>query len=139
MKRLIVLLLIAGSVGAQTANVIGIDAMDADRARAAWYALQKAQTDWNTVNADMTKKYLHAGPNEPYSNCFNGQLHIKSGWNCGEIDFSSDFRHIVPKIISPVPADRFCFGTIVPTNEWDPSIFNLNTRRFGYDSIKSMN
>ena len=137
MKRLALLLLVAGSVGAQTANVIGIDTVDADRARAAWTALQKAQADWASINSEISKKYLTARPNESYSACLNGSFRVRSGWECGEIDFSSDFRHIVPKQAQPLPN---CGSFhINPVRNLKPSESHMHVRPSGYDSVKVVN
>lgn len=58
MKRaILVVLLLAGTVGAQSANVIELRPGDADRAKKSWEALQLAQADWESVQKSLAERY----------------------------------------------------------------------------------
>ena len=65
MKRIIVFLLFAVSVGAQSADVIELDRTDATEVRAAWTKLQDAQTKWDALHERMRQKYTLVKEGDP--------------------------------------------------------------------------
>ena len=84
---LLVLLAAAGTVGAQSANVIELDIVDSIRAERVWNQLQKAQKEWEQVREDVANKYVNTGKGYPLP---------RPGFESG-FEFSKDFRFIVPK------------------------------------------
>jgi hypothetical protein len=100
MKRAIVFLILASGVGAQTANVIELTPADQARAQKAWDALQKAKSEWHSVQESVANKYL----TDPQSIVCQGAAcggRIYSTFESG-FEFSKDFRFIVPKHAEPV-------------------------------------
>lgn len=95
------ILVLAVSLGAQTANVIELEPADTAKAQKAWDALQRAQKDWDAVVFSMNKQYIappipctwgsSTGEQGPA-----GCSYPKKGFESG-FEFSKDFKFIVPK------------------------------------------
>lgn len=68
-------LLFAGSLGAQTVNVIELTPSDAVRAKSAYEEYKSAEATWNKVNAEILGKYKDGS------------------W----MEFSRDFKFLGPK------------------------------------------
>jgi hypothetical protein len=96
MKRIILfVLVVAVTVGAQTANVIELDPADTARAKKAWDALQKAQAEWDLTTDYIRLNYVMTKDSKGVKVC--GEFQSVS---CG-FEFSKDFRFIVPKVAAP--------------------------------------
>lgn len=108
MKRLMIIaLLFAGTVFAQTANVIELDPPDTARAQKAWDALQKAQAEWDATRDSVGLRYAVTPGASIFSlNCGpirDGGItcqHTRPGFENG-FEFSKDFKYIVPKAAAP--------------------------------------
>lgn len=118
MKKIIVIvLLLAGTVGAQSANVIELRPGDADRAKKSWEALQLAQADWESVQKAIGSRYVYKAPCVASSSgvwppsseefCIRNP---KEGFENG-FEFSKDFKYIVPKAVEQTPKFNF-YGTV---------------------------
>lgn len=109
---LVMLVLLAVTVGAQTANVVELSQADYERAQKAWDTLQKAKADWEDLTKDIDKRYLQIQlvKQGQYMACNDGRC-VPSEYMYG-FEFSKDFKFIVPKpytggsFISPA-----CCGT----------------------------
>ena len=105
MKVILVLasLFLAGTVFAQTANVIELSPADILRAHQAWDTLQTAQENWTAVRKSIGDKYT-TRPNNTggASTCTINEPSIcyREGFMSG-FEFSKDFRFIVPKAAEP--------------------------------------
>ena len=82
MKRLAIILLLAGSLSAQTANVIELSPADTITAKAAWQNLQDAEKKWKDEQSVIGRKYATLPGNPGFEHGF---------------EFSKDFKYIVPK------------------------------------------
>ena len=110
--RLLIALLLASSVFAQTANVIELEPADTARAQKSWDALQKAQLDWASTQQFLSNRYTTVDENDPNASTLTtyvwrnddpkitGKRHYRKGWEAG-FEFSKDFKFIVPKVPEP--------------------------------------
>lgn len=92
MKHILVALLLvgmAGSLGAQTANVIELEPADTDQAKQVWKKLQDAESDWRMVQYLIATKYTSRSAKGGKSTL------PKGGYEHG-FEFSTDFKFIVP-------------------------------------------
>jgi hypothetical protein len=64
-KLAIALLLLSGTVGAQSANVLELSSYHSQRALTAWKSLQKAQADWDAVNDEIKEAYTLVKSGDP--------------------------------------------------------------------------
>ena len=95
MKRLAIILLLAGSLSAQTANVIELSPADHAAALKSWLALKAAEDNWNTEVSHIERLYVPKGtPGQCTDNAENRC--VPDEWYPG-IEFSKDFKYIVPK------------------------------------------
>jgi hypothetical protein len=108
MKLSIVLVLLcAVTVGAQTANVIELKPEDSSRAQKAWDDLQKAEAGWKDVQDQIDMKYVEvpfdgkSGGTFTWPGDVKNGFRPKSGFN-GGFEFSQDFKYIVPKPVTIV-------------------------------------
>ena len=92
MNKLLLILFLAASVGAQTANVIELDPADAARAQKAWDAKQRADAEWDALRAQIQRKYA-----DPQDRILIPD-HSQIGPFINGFEFSKDFRFIVPKV-----------------------------------------
>ncbi len=126
MKRIsatLVLILALAACGlAQTAKVMALSPEDAKKAAALNAAAVKATAELNDFHDYVAKKYLATeNPNE--SNCFSGTIGAPSGnevhgwlrdWNCGNFEFSEDFKFIVPQREQPKSISPYGFNCVTP-------------------------
>lgn len=114
-------LLFAGTVGAQTANVIELSPNDSVRVQKAWDDLQKAQAKWKDVNDQIDMQYVEI----PYDGTLGSLVitfeslrngyHPRPGFSNG-FEFSTDFKYIVPKLtVDPKSPIQYSNGGVVTT------------------------
>jgi hypothetical protein len=104
--------MLAGTLFAQSANVIELEAADAARARKAWDALQKAQAEWDDLRDQIGNKYTLTKQDDAH--CAGITLKDKyygcpmKGFENG-FEFSKDFKFIVPKMPPATSINTFTF------------------------------
>jgi hypothetical protein len=100
----VVVLIVAGSIGAQEARVIPLKSEDAAHARCTWERLQKAQKEWDDVQESVRNDYVLVPENDKDASnvvlSIQGGAHTyRRGFESG-FEFSSDFKYIVPKAVN---------------------------------------
>jgi hypothetical protein len=93
---------IVGSVGAQTANVVELSKADSEEVKQAYDRLQDAQVHWQAIQDNIREKYAmvpegDATAGRTVITTIAGKNRVyREGFEFG-IEFSKDFRFIVPK------------------------------------------
>lgn len=147
MKYLIttLLLLLPAFVQAQDAVVVQLTSEEAAQARALHAEMEEADKAWKNYQEHITKKYTMT-PGKDCLFVFNGQAdkncaEVKPEWKNATIEFTKDFRFIVPLRLStlnpPCVGGQFggyCWTTVSPAGSWiqgengntvEPRLYNL--------------
>ena len=110
MKSIIVVvaLLFAGTLGAQTANVIELKPEDSTKVQKAWDELQRAQARWKDVNDQIDMQYVEVPYDGSMGNLVISAEVLKNGYHRRDgflagFEFSTDFKYIVPKPVTVDP------------------------------------
>ncbi len=116
--RYLLAVLIAVSCFAQDAQVVELSKSDAEHAKSAYAALQKAQAEWDAIKDATEQKYLKVKDDE-YAATVRGYLNsgktVRLKW--ATFVFSENFKFIVPKVPEQRGATSWLNGCITNTSD----------------------
>jgi len=90
------IVLLSVACTAQSARVIQLSPDDAAKVKQLYAQRDAIEKQIADEKDAITAKYLVAKPGQ-HGNCL-GKYDYAPGWNCGEFEYSEDFRFIVPQV-----------------------------------------
>jgi hypothetical protein len=132
MKRAILFLILAASVGAQTANVIELEPVDAVKAQKVWDTLQKAQADYDFTLKILGEKYTLVKSGDPDAgNASTGiDVPVGTGYTSGVVSACNTIQWQDQNKDCPMPSKEELEKRAKEQKAWDDEHFRYYRKGF---------